>query len=426
MTVRSKKFIVSCRLRKSNGDLVPFSALCYMPNTCRRWHSPEYEKLSNPDFHPVAIATATKLLKITAVRKTTDGRKNGVKIMEKKMNSILTWNKKTGTFEMVAYPLPSHVLDTEGFCEATNVVLARRYTDIATCDVARNKSRVDKTQKALNDALAKWDYDSMPSRKAAMASELDQWRADIPLLTADIGSAEADAEKKRKLEKRLAQTESRIQELAEGLNKLADAQECAFVEISSLKIKLENAKAAALAADSMLSQTQALQFDDVPESATLYGDGVPTLYATLWVNVAGEDATGTKPEPVEVKGCAALYRACTDFWNQYGSTSPDEKSGDKTADWKRIRDDFEAIGKRLNGPKNDGVRKMFAFTSNKKTVNALIAFAGETLKKDPKTGKILVKEVRELDFQEQVLAHIFKCAIKIDDVIEKESRREVV
>lgn len=345
--------------------------------------------------------------------------------MENTMNKILTWNKKTASFEMVAYPLPSHVLDTERFCEAVNVVLARRYSDIAACEVTRCTARVDKAQKTLNDAIAKWDYDSMPSRKAAMASELDQWRADLPLLTSDI-ETEADAEKKRKLEKRLAQTESRIQELADGVNKLADAQECAFVEISSLKIKLENAKAAALVADSMLSQAQALQFDDIPESATLYGDNVPALYATLWVNVAGEDKTGTKPEPVCVKGVSALYRACTNFWNQYGDTTPDEKSGDKTTDWKRIRDDFQSIGARLNGPKNDGVRKMFAYTVNKKTVNALIAFAGETLKKDPKTGKILVKEVRELDFQEQVLAHIFKCAIKIDESVEKSARRELV
>ena len=345
--------------------------------------------------------------------------------MEKKINAIITWNKKINTFEMVAYPLPSHILDTEGFCEAVNVVLARRYRDIATCEVTRNKARVEKAEKALTEAIDKWDYSHMDSRKEAMEAELAQWTADIPLLTADIES-EQDEIKKRKLSLRLSQTESRISTLETELEKLAQAQECANLEITSLQIKLNNARAALEIAQDMDSQAQELSFEDVPESATLYGDGIPALYATLWVNVAGEDKTGTKPEPVSVKGVSALYRSCTDFWNQYGDTTPDEKSGDKTTDWKRIRDAYTTIGARLNGPKNDGVRKMFAFTSNKKTVNALIAFAGETLKKDQKTGKILVKEVRELDFQEQVLAHIFRCAMKIDDETKKESRREVV
>ena len=345
--------------------------------------------------------------------------------MEKKMNSILTWNKKANTFEMVEYPLPSHILDTQGFCEAVNVVLARRYADIAACEVARCSARVDKTEKAFTDAWAKWDYDSFESRKTAMESELAQWKEDIPLLTADIES-EQDETKKRKLSLRLSQTESRISTLETDLEKLVQAQECANLEITSLQIKLNNARAALEIAQNMDDQVQELSFDDVPESATMYGDGVPALYATLWVNVAGEDKTGTKPEPVCVKGVSALYRACTDFWNNYGSTTPDEKSGDKTTDWKRIRDDFQSIGARLNGPKNDGVRKMFSFTPNKQMVNELIAFAGKTLKPDRKTGKILVKEVRELDFQEQVLAHIFRCAMKIDESAEKQARREVV
>lgn len=345
--------------------------------------------------------------------------------MENTMNKILTWNKKTASFEMVAYPLPSHVLDTESFCEAVNVVLARRYSDIAACEVTRCSARVDKAEKAFTDAWKKWDYDSMPTRKESMESELAQWKEDIPLLTADIESAE-DESKKRKLSLRLSQTESRISTLETELEKLAQAQECANLEITSLQIKLNNARAALEVAQDMDEQAQKLSFIDVPESTTLYGDNVPALYATLWVNKAGEDATGTKPEPVCVKGVSALYRACTDFWNTYGSTTPDEKSGDKTTDWKRIRDDFQSIGARLNGPKNDGVRKMFDFTTNKRMVNELIAFAGKSLKPDAKTGKILVKEVRELDFQEQVLAHIFRCALKIDDGAEKEARREVV
>lgn len=340
-------------------------------------------------------------------------------------STILTWNKKATQFEMVEYPLPAHVLDTDGFAEAANVVLARRYRDIAACEVTRCNARVEKATSALTEALGKWDYDSMPSRKAAIESELGQWKIDLPLLSADIESAENE-EKKRKLSKRLMQTEARISSLEKDLEKLANAQECANLEIASLQIKLNNAHAALEIAQSMLAQAQELTFEDVPESATLYGDGVPALYATLWVNKAGADATGTKPEPVSVKGVSALYRECINFWGTYGSTTPEEKSGDKTADWKRIRDDFQSIGARLNGPKNDGIRKMFDFTPNKRMVNEIISFAGKTLKPDAKTGKILVKEVRELDFQEQVLAHIFRCALKIDDETEKQVRREVV
>lgn len=342
-----------------------------------------------------------------------------------KNSTIVTWNKKANTFEMVAYPLPSHIVDTASFAEAVNVVLASRYTDIATCEVARNQARVERAEKALSDASAKWDYSHMDSRKESLESELETWKQDIILLNQDIPSC-TDEDKKRNLEKRLGATESRVAALTEDLSKLASAKECADLEISSLKIKLENAKTALAAAENMLAQAETLEFEDIPESGTLYGDNVPALYATLWVSVAGDDGTGKKCEPVSVKGVSQLYRACTDFWNAYGDTNPDEKSGDKTADWKRIRDDFQTIGARLNGPKNDGVRKMFDFTPNKRMVNELISFAGKTLKPDSKTGKILVKEVRELDFQEQVLAHIFRCALKIDDGAEKEARREVV
>ena len=345
--------------------------------------------------------------------------------MEKKINSIVTWNKKSVQFEMVAYPLPSHILDTQGFCEAVNAILASRYTDIATCEVARNQARVERAEKALSDASAKWDYSHMDSRKESLESELATWKQDIILLNKDIPSC-SDGDKKRGLEKRLGATESRIASLTEDLTKLASAKESADLEISSLKIKLENAKSALDLAKNMLSQAEDLDFTDIPESGTLYGDNVPALYATLWVSVAGDDGTGKKCEPVSVKGVSALYRACTDFWNAYGDTNPDEKSRDKTIDWKRIRDAFISIGARLNGPRNDGVRKMFDFTVNTRTVNELISFAGKTLKPDAKTGKILVKEVRELDFQEQVLAHIFRCAIKIDNATEKQARREVV
>lgn len=344
--------------------------------------------------------------------------------MEKKMNSIVTWNKKSASFEMVEYPLPSHILDTQGFCEAVNVVLSSRYVDIATCEVARNKARVERAEKALKDAVAKWDYSHMDSRKEAMTIELETWRQDIVLLNQDIPVSDGD--KKRNLEKRLGATESRVASLTDDLNKLENAKEAADLEIASLKIKLENAKTALNLAENMLSQAATLEFPDIPESKTLFGDNVPALYATLWVSVAGDDGTGKKCSPVSVKGVSALYRACTDFWNTYGDTTPDEKSGDKTVDWKRIHDDFQSIGSRLNGPKNDGVRKMFAFTPNKRMVNELISFAGKTLKPDSKTGKILVKEVRELDFQEQVLAHIFRCAMKIDESAEKPARREVV
>lgn len=342
----------------------------------------------------------------------------------KKTNAILTWNKKSTSFEMVEYPLPSHVLDTENFCEAVNSVLASRYTDIATCEVARNKARVERAEKALTDAIAKWDYSHMDSRKEAMIIELEAWNQDIILLNQDIPVSDGD--KKRNLEKRLGATESRVADLTEDLTKLASAKECADLEISSLKIKLENAKTALAAAENMLKQAEDLEFSDIPESKTLFGDNVPALYATLWVNVAGDDGTGKKCEPVSVKGVSALYRACTDFWNAYGDTTPDEKSGDKTVDWKRIRDDFQSIGARLNGPKNDGVRKMFSFTPNKQMVNELISFAGKTLKPDAKTGTIKPRQVSELEFQEQVLAHIFRCALKIDATAEKQVRREVV
>lgn len=339
--------------------------------------------------------------------------------------TILTWNKKTACFEMVEYPLPLHIIDTASFSEAVNAVLASRYTDIATCEVARNQARVERAEKALAEAVSKWDYSHMDSRKESLESELATWNQDIVLLNQDILSC-SDADKKCNLEKRLDATESRIASLTENLTKLASAKESADLEISSLKIKLTNARSALALAQSMLAQAATLKFENIPESETLFGDNVPALYATLWVNVSGDDGSGKKCAPVSVKGVSALYRSCTDFWNTYGSTTPDEKSGNKTEDWKRIRDEFQAIGARLNGPKKDGVRKMFDFTPNKRMINELISFAGKTLKPDAKTGKILVREVRELDFQEQVLAHIFRCALKIDDTAEKQARREVV
>ena len=340
-------------------------------------------------------------------------------------NAILTWNKKTVNFEMVDYPLPSLVINTADFATAVNSVLLRRYTDIATCEVTRKEKSLESAEKALTDALAKWEYNSMPTRKESMETELAQWGNDIPLLTADLESAE-DESKKRKLSLRLSQTENRIANLQSDLTKLENAKECADLEISKLRIKLDNCQQALTIAKTMLSKAKDLCFISCFDCDTLWGDRTPAVYATLWINVAGEDKTGTKPEPVSIRGCASLYRMCTDFWNTYGSTTPDEKSGDKTADWKRIRDAYTEIGARLNGPAVDGVRKMFAFTANKKTINDLIAFAGETLKPDKNTGKIKTRTASELEFQEQVLAHIFKCAIKIDDMTEKESRREVV
>lgn len=171
--------------------------------------------------------------------------------------------------------------------------------------------------------------------------------------------------------------------LVEKINKTSE-------KISKLSILVDSLK------------TYIAEYTNIETPETL--DGIITMYSLLYSNVVGI-TDKNKVMTGSLKGMKDLYNDCKAYTNIFNNN---ENWDDSRKDaFNKIKSELVVIASRLNG-EADQYRKGFKYSASSKDVNQIISYVSEYAKHNKNNGKIGNKRNGFKEFQEVVIATIFR------------------